>query len=152
MNGYARLAVDFAAVGLPLNDVGFAVREGPEAGTVSAGVEPPAADGTQPVVLVAGFRPGEYHVEARLRADASLLATRRFRVTASWPDELVGPPVAVTGPRQTYRLMSWGGAGAAGGDLLPAPRSCGSRWCWWPPRTATGTGWRWPPRTTGRRG
>jgi hypothetical protein len=121
VNGYARLAVDLASAGLTPNDVGFAVREGPEAGSISAGIESPAADGTQPVVLVAGFRPGEYHVEARLRADASLLARRRFRVTACWPDEIIGPPVAVTGPRQSYHLMSWGGAGAAAGYLLQAP-------------------------------
>lgn len=121
VNGYARLPVDLAAAGLTLNQVQFTVREGPEAGLVSAGIEPIDDDGRQPVVLVAGFQPGEYHVEARLIADSSLLATRRFRVTACWPDENVGPPIAVTGPRQAYHLMSWGGAGAGPGYLLPAP-------------------------------
>jgi hypothetical protein len=118
VNGYARLAVDLTSAGLTLTDVQFAVREGPEAGSVSAGIEPLAADGTQPVVLLTGFRPGEYHVEARLRADASLLATRRFRVTACWPDEVIGPPIAVTGPQQPYQLMSWDGSGAGPGYFL----------------------------------
>ena len=123
VDGYARLAVDVAAVGHTLGEIEFSVREGPNAGTVSAGIEAPAPDGTQPVVLVAGFRTGEFHLEARLRADTSLLATRRFRVTNCWPDEIFGPPVALTGPNQSYRLMSWGGAGAATGYSFPAPPS-----------------------------
>lgn len=122
VNGYARLAIALAPAGLALADVEFLVREGPEAGTVSGAIEPQAPDGTQPVVLLAGFRPGEYHLEARRRADGSVLATRRFRVTASWPDELVGPPVATVGPQQLW-LMSWGGAGAGPAYIKPAPES-----------------------------
>jgi hypothetical protein len=121
LNGYVRLSVDIASAGLLLQQVLFTVREGSVAGYVSAGLEPLAADGTQPMMLLAGFRPGEYHVEAKLKADGSLLGLCRFRVTACWPDEIFGPPVAVTGPHQTMRLMSWGGAGAGAGYILPAP-------------------------------
>ena len=121
VNGYARLPVDLASAGLNLKDVQFAVREGSVAGSISAGIEPLDADGKQRVMLLAGFHPGEYHLEARRTSDASLLATRRFRVTDRWPDEIVGPPIHVTGPKQGYHLMSWGGAGAGPGYLLPAP-------------------------------
>ena len=123
VNGYARLRVDLAGAGLALKDVRFDVREGPEAGLVSAGIEKPAADGTHRIALVAGFRPGEFHLEASMRGDGTVLARRRFRVTACWPDEIVGPSIAVTGPSQPWRLMSWGGTGAGPGYFLPAPPS-----------------------------
>ena len=121
VNGYARVPVDLASAGLTPGEVKFAVREGPEAGSVSAGIEPPSADGSHRVMLLGGIRPGEYHLEARLIADDSLLATRRFRVTASWPDEVTGPPIAMTGPQQRLQLMSWGGAGASASYIKPAP-------------------------------
>jgi hypothetical protein len=122
VNGYTRLAVDFAAAGLSIADVEFIVPEGPECGSISAGVEIPNPDGTHPIMLLAGVRPGEYHLLARHRISGALLATRRFRVTACWPDELTGPPVAIAGQHETYRFMSWGGTGAA--DYIhqvPAP-------------------------------
>jgi hypothetical protein len=121
VNGYARLDVDLASAGLDLQDVTFAVIEGAEVGIVSAGVEPPNPDGTQPVLLVAGCFPGEYHVEITRNSDGRRLALRRFRVTTCWPDEAVGPPVSVTGTHQTFKLMSWGGAGSLSEYLAPAP-------------------------------
>jgi hypothetical protein len=71
--------------------------------------------------LLAGPFPGEYHLVARSRLDGSVLATHRFRVTSCWPDDVVGPGVHVTGDHQPFRLMSWGGTGAADYFVDPAP-------------------------------
>lgn len=120
VSGYARLVSDPSAAGLGIGDVAYTVREGIDAGSISAGVEPPNAAGSESVMLLAGVRPGEYHVDATRVADGSLLATRRFRVTGLWPDDDIGPPIAVTGDHKSY-LMSWGGSGGSAGYLHPAP-------------------------------
>jgi hypothetical protein len=121
VNGYARLTCDPAAIGRVIGDLVFTVREGPDAGSTSAGVEPADAEGTQAVVLVAGFLPGEYHLDVTLAGSGTLVATRRFRVTACWPDQELGPAVALTGGSQRFAMMNWGGAGAVDAYRLPAP-------------------------------
>ena len=57
MNGYARVDVDLAGQGLARTDVEFMVDEGPEAGFVSAGIEPDAANGVARIVVGAGVQP-----------------------------------------------------------------------------------------------
>ncbi|MGW1891315.1 hypothetical protein ACWCP6_13820 [Streptomyces sp. NPDC002004] len=114
VGGYADVLFDPAAVGLTADEIEFTVDEGRGAGTVSAGVEPLAPDGSTVVTLIAGFQQGEFHLVARRRSSAEILAVRRFRVTACWPDPAVGPPIAVTGERG-LRTLNWGGAGSGAG-------------------------------------
>jgi hypothetical protein len=120
--GYVRLTADLSAAGLKPGDVEFAVREGVFGGSVSAGLQAPDPDGTESVMLLAGVHSGEFHLEATLVADGSVLTARRFRVTTLWPDDVVGPPIAITGDHQSY-FMSWGGSGGIGGYIKPAPES-----------------------------
>ncbi len=119
-SGYARLVCDLPVVGLGAGDVDYSVREGVDGGSVSVGIEPPDPRGTESVMLLAGVRTGEFHLDAFRKSDGLLLATRRFRVTALWPDDVLGPPVAVTGNQQNM-LMNWGGSGGVAGYLLPTP-------------------------------
>lgn len=120
VSGYTRLTADPAVIGLTPGDVTYAVRESLDGGQISVGIEAPPADGTEPVMLLAGTRPGEYHLDATRTSDGTLLTVRRFRVTALWPDEEVGPRLAITGNHR-YTLMSWGGSGAGGSYVQPAP-------------------------------
>lgn len=120
VGGYARIRADLPALGLAPGAVAYAVREGTEAGSFSAGLETLDPDGSESVMLLAARRPGEYHLEATLVADGSVLAERRFRVTTIWPDDAVGPPIAVTGDQKSS-LLSWGGTGGTAGYLKPAP-------------------------------
>jgi hypothetical protein len=125
VNGYARVDVDLAGQGLARTDVEFMVDEGADAGFVSAGIEPDAANGVARIVVGAGVRPGEYHLSAKLKADGSTIGRARFRVTAHWPDEDLGPPVAVTGKQQVFVRGSWGGGptGPQNINILAAPES-----------------------------
>ncbi|MFI6909609.1 hypothetical protein ACIBKY_50685 [Nonomuraea sp. NPDC050394] len=120
VRGYADVPFDPAAVGLAVVDVEFEVAEGPECGTFSAGIEPGGAAVT---VLLAARRQGEFHLLARERGTGTVLATRRFRVTACWPDAEVGPPVAVSGEGAIRPL--WGGVGGVASytrGKKPAPK------------------------------
>lgn len=121
-SGYARLLADLPALGLSVGDVEYSVREGIDGGSISVGLEPPDPGGTDSVMLLAGVRTGEFHLDAIRRADGSLLTTRRFRVTTVWPDDVYGPPVALTGDHQNM-LMSWGGSGGTAGYVQPTPNS-----------------------------
>ena len=120
VGGWVRMYADPAALGLDPSEVAYVVDEGDEFGVVSAGVEPPDRDGRIPVMVLAGPRPGEYHLSAVATSSGELLARRRLRVVAGWPDDRVGPPVVVTGPTT---VMNWGGTGGfpAYTDPVPAP-------------------------------
>jgi hypothetical protein len=120
VSGYARLTADLPAAGLSIGEVGYSVREGIDGGSISVGLQQPDPNGTESVMLLAGVRRGEFHLDAVLKADGSLLTTRRFRVTTLWPDDVHGPPVALTGDHQNM-LMSWGGSGGTAGYVLPTP-------------------------------
>lgn len=106
VGGYAHVEVDLAAAGLTRGDVEVVVEEG--AGFVSAGREPDGAGGAR-FALCAGPQPGEYHVSVLRSLDGTVLGRRRFRTTARWYDDEVGPPVVVTGARQLFARGSWGG-------------------------------------------
>ncbi len=118
VGGWVRMFADPGAVGLDPADVTYVLDEGSEFGTVSVGTEPPAPDGTVPVMLLGGLFPGEYHVVATTNATGEVLARRRFRVTTRWPDDRVGPPVVVTG---STTVLSWGGSGAVPAYTEPTP-------------------------------
>jgi M6 family metalloprotease-like protein len=120
VSGYARLVADLPNAGLSVGDIEYSVREGIDGGSISAGLQPPDPSGSESVMLLAGVRTGEFHLDAIRKADGELLTTRRFRVTTLWPDDVFGPPVAVTGNHQNM-LMSWGGSGGTQGYLLPTP-------------------------------
>ena len=64
VGGWVRMYADPAALGLDPSEVAYVVDEGDEFGVVSAGVEPPDRDGRIPVMVLAGPRPGEYHLSA----------------------------------------------------------------------------------------
>lgn len=119
-SGYTRLQVDLPALGLAVGDVVYEVLEGPDYGSISLGIEPPNADGTESVMVLAGLMPGEFHVSAVRVSDWTVLASRRIRVTTLWPDPVNGPPIAVTGEVGTT-LMDWGGVGGVAGYRFPAP-------------------------------
>ena len=118
ISGYRRLYADPAAAGLRPGDLRYSVREGPTAGSISAGVEPAPSDGTEMIMLLAGPVPGEYHLNATRVADGRVVASRRYRVTGTWPDPDVGPPVVAQCEQRPYHLMSWGGSGALAGTNI----------------------------------
>jgi hypothetical protein len=125
VGGYTRAEVDLISAGVGRNDVEFVVEEGPEFGFCSAGIEPPAPTGWARVIVGAGPYPGQYHVACRRLVDGQTLARVRFRVTSHWPDDDIGPGVALTGKQQVFAHGSWGGGpnGPQNVNVLAAPEA-----------------------------
>ncbi|TRW46618.1 hypothetical protein [Georgenia yuyongxinii] len=124
LSGYLRCEAELSAAGLQPADVELTVEEGPDAGFVSAGLEPDQGDGVHRFVVGAARQPGEFTLACRRRSDGQVLATARFRVVAHWPDDDTGPGIALTGKQEVFVKGSWGG-GAVGPQNLntvPAPR------------------------------
>ena len=107
VGGWFRAEIDPAAVGISSSDVELVIDEGPLAGSVSAGIEPPSPSGARRLRVLTGPRPGEFHLSAIRKSDGTRLGQARFRVTRHWPDREVGPPVVMTG--KTQHFLMWGG-------------------------------------------
>ncbi|HJT58574.1 MAG TPA: hypothetical protein VJ761_18850 [Ktedonobacteraceae bacterium] len=123
VGGYLQAEIQPNTIGLDPAEVELIVEEGPVAGSVSAGIEPPGPAGTQRIRVLAGWIPGEYHLSAIHRTDGKRLGIARYRVTAHWPDDEVGPSIAVTGPQQIFLRGGWGGGPSGPQNLRvhPAP-------------------------------
>ena len=121
--GYFQAEFDPTLAGLAPGDVELVVEEGPDAAAVSAGKAALGPAGQRHVRVLAGPIPGEYHLSAINTLDGSRLGSVRFRVTSHWPDDEVGPPVAVTGERQVFMKGGWGGGpgGPQNVRVHPAP-------------------------------
>ncbi|TAK60539.1 hypothetical protein [Methylobacter sp.] len=121
--GWAPIFVDYASAGLNHEDVEWSVDEGPLAATIS--VARPVS-GKFEHRIIAGIGTPEFHITARLRSTASVVATRQFRVVRVWPDTEVGPPLATMGPQRVYaRGAKWGGGpvGPQNISTHPAPEN-----------------------------
>ncbi|MEZ5234225.1 MAG: hypothetical protein R2749_16190 [Acidimicrobiales bacterium] len=119
--GWAPFGVDYAAAGVDPASVEWVVAEGPEAATVSLARPAGQDTGRYEHRVLAGAGPAEFTVLAVERGSGATLATRRFRVVERWPDDEVGPPLAITGAHRVY--AKWGG-GSAGPENIrthPAP-------------------------------
>lgn len=119
--GWADLEVDYAGAGLQPTDIEWTVNEGSMAATLS--VANSESQTSRVLRVIAGVGAKEFWVTARKRADGTVVAARRFRVVALWPDTLIGPPKAITGVRQVYAKAGWGGgpAGPQNINARPAP-------------------------------
>jgi hypothetical protein len=123
VGGWAPLAVDYAAIGLTPDEVEWRVREGVDAGSISVARPPTQSSARYEHRVMSGIGVPEFHLEASERSSGTVLATRRFRVVARWPDTRLGPPIAVTGIHQVYAKPGWGGGPSGPQNIAvhPAP-------------------------------
>jgi hypothetical protein len=125
LGGYAPLQLDLASAGVTTDDLIFEVEEGVAFGSVSVAVDSTNDASRARIMLLGGGVRGEYHLKVTHRSSGETLSRNRFRITASWPDMRVGPPIAMTGKTHAVPVLEWGGAGAGAGlsNLAPpAPR------------------------------
>lgn len=123
LSGWAPFTVDYSAVGLTVDDVAWQVAEGPLAGTISVARPVDEQRDHYEHRVLGGSGPAELTVEALDRNTGSTIATCRFRTVERWPDTEIGPPLAITGPRQVYAKWGGGSVGPENIRVHPAPET-----------------------------
>lgn len=92
VNSYVRVAVEMPPVStVPFDELEFLVAEGPEGGVVS-----PSRDATfdpqkPSILLLVGYKPGAYRLQARKLGTTAILAESKFKVTDLWTDRHASP-------------------------------------------------------------
>ena len=110
--------------GISFDELEFVLAEGAPGGYISpcrdAEFDPAHPD----IMLCLGYRPGTYHIEARKKADHSLVKTFEYKLDTIWKDDRWGPPLSFHGINAGYAFgASWGGGPAnqpQNIDVLPA--------------------------------
>jgi M6 family metalloprotease-like protein len=92
IGAYHKVSVEIAAgSGLQFSNVEFSIPAGPQAGLVSLSADREFDPLHPSLLLLAGYEPGTYQLEARDKATSDLLAAGEFTVTDMWDDEDLGP-------------------------------------------------------------
>ncbi len=124
VHGYADVTFDAASAGLDPAEVELIVLDGDDAGKVSSAIEstgPVDLDGRTRRILFANWQTGEFLLAAQHLVTGDELGLARFRVTALWPDDEVGPPIVSAPEHAEMTLLSWGGVGGLTGYLEKNP-------------------------------
>ncbi|MDY7224819.1 CARDB domain-containing protein [Hyalangium rubrum] len=109
--------------GLLMEDLDFIVREGPPGGRVSVSQERQTQEKAPSIMLLVGYRPGDYALQALKKGTTTVVGEARFRVDALWPSEEVGPPRWFDGQGTGFASgAAWGGgpAGPQNINVVPA--------------------------------
>ncbi|RKG81053.1 hypothetical protein D7W82_28505 [Corallococcus sp. CA049B] len=113
--------------GLQMENLDFTVREGPPGGQVSVSQEGNAQDVAPSIMLLVGFQPGKYVLQALMKGTPTVVGEAPFRVDALWRDEQRGPPRWFDGQGTGFAAgAAWGG-GPAGPQNLSVVPATGTR-------------------------
>ncbi|RLE16587.1 MAG: hypothetical protein DRJ50_14870, partial [Actinobacteria bacterium] len=122
VGSYHRVAVKLSSQ-VTMADINFVVPGGPAGAQLSLSRQRPETKVPE-IMLLAGFRPGGYILEARKKSTGQLLAKLPFDVTTSWNDETRGPGIWFDGePSGGSQGSAWGGGPAAPQNLDVVPAS-----------------------------
>jgi hypothetical protein len=121
LGGWVPMTVDYAAIAVNPTDVAWRIVEGPDAGAVSVARPADADRDHYEHRVLGGIGAAEFTVEAVDTTSGTVIATRRFRTVELWPDPVLGPSLAITGPHRVYAKWGGGSAGAENIRTHPAP-------------------------------
>jgi M6 family metalloprotease-like protein len=111
VGSYARVPVEIArGVRLRFDQLRFRVAEGPPGGTVSESRDATFDPKRPDVMLIAGYQPGKYTLEALTVGSDLVVARAGFEVTVKSPAGKLGPSAVIRG-RNDFRQTgaAWGG-------------------------------------------
>lgn len=123
VGSFARVKVDVdPASGLTFDDLQFFVDGGPPGGAVSLSRDETFDPARPKIMLLAGYEPGEYTLQAVESASGSLVGETAFKVTTSWRRDKAGPSRWFMGRTTTGMGGSaWGGGGAGPQNINVMP-------------------------------
>jgi M6 family metalloprotease-like protein len=99
--------------GLTIDDLEFVVPAGPNGGTVSLSRDKNYDHVNPDIILLTGYEPGTYHLQAIEKSSGSVVADSEFSVNTYWGNDQEGPSLWVSGD---YVLPGVSGATWGGGS------------------------------------
>ena len=113
-------------LGITIDDLDFKISEGREGGQISLSRDATFDSRRPDIMLLAGYKPGRYHLEAYKKGTNTRLAREQFAVTDQWPNRERGPSLWFNGILPGYEAgATWGGGDNAPENINrhPAPAS-----------------------------
>lgn len=97
--------------GLTINDLDFNIPAGSKGGLISLSHDKKFDPANPDIMLLAGYEPGVYQLQAIQRSSGSVLANAEFSVTTRWSNDQEGPSIWVTGDFVLPGISggTWGG-------------------------------------------
>jgi M6 family metalloprotease-like protein len=124
VGSYLRVPVVIAPnAGFGFDDLDFVVPAGAKGGLVSPSRDRLFNPKRPTVMLLTGYEPGTYELEARLRTTNAVVAKQKFAVDTAWKIDDAGPSKWFTGITSGYSAgAAWGGGpgGPQNAGTIPA--------------------------------
>lgn len=100
--------------GLTMDDLDFKIPAGMMGGDISLSRDITYNANKPDIMLLGGYKPGAYKIEAYKKGTTTKLSEGAFKVTDTWKDDIVAPKLWFTGALKNYAPSpAWGG-GIAG--------------------------------------
>lgn len=115
------------ASGRPLEDLDFVLPDGPQAGFISLSRDADFNSDNPEVMLCAGYKPGNYILQAWSKQSSSVMAETEFIITEIWEDNVTGPSIWFTGISELISMGATWGGGSDGPQNMNAKPAKGIR-------------------------
>ncbi len=110
VGSYRRVPVKVGISGVAFNDLDFKVIGGRAAGAISESHDFIYDPANPDIMLLAGYRPGIYHLQAIHRPTGAIAGQTKFRLTDEWKDDDRSPSKWFNGILPSYTPSpTWGG-------------------------------------------
>jgi hypothetical protein len=120
VGAYAKIKVKVS--GIAFDDLSFSIVEGAPAGYISQSRDAEFNPAQPDIMVCFGFKPGAYHIEARKKADNSLLGTFEYKLDTEWKDNRLGPSSSFHGINSGFAYgATWGGGGSGPQNMSVVP-------------------------------
>ncbi len=127
VGSYAKIPVEITPALFTIDEFDFFVQEGPKGGAVSISKDEDFDPLNPDIMLLAGYQPGTYKLQAKHTSTGIIVGEKQFEVTDLWKGETEGPAVWFTGLNQNgYAGSAWGG-GPAGPQNINIKPATGTR-------------------------
>ena len=112
---YARIGVEVTSnFGATIDDLDFKIPEGLPGGELSLSRDRTFDPKNPDIMLISGFKPGTYLLQAFKKGTATKVAEDKFEVTEHWSDDILSPKLAFTGKLPNFAPGATWGGGAVG--------------------------------------
>jgi len=127
VGSYARVPVVVRAKNVTFDDLAFRVVGGPAGGTISICQDKTFDPAKPTTMLIAGYKPGKYTLEAVKKASGEVVAKADFEVHTRSPGGKRGPSLVVQGMHSIPNIATAWGGGPSGPQNMGMNTATGTR-------------------------